>query len=136
MQPTTTRFTFRTSRQVPRLGVMLVGWGGNNGSTLTAAVLANRLRLTWPTRTGRKVGAVGAGGGKGGEDSEGRGRLRRCGRPDSQPPLGTRAAAGACGGGGVACGICWSRGAWPRPLNTLLFCHLPPAPRRQTIMAR
>lgn len=57
MQPTTTRFTFRTARQVPRLGVMLVGWGGNNGSTLTAAVLANRLRLTWPTRTGRKVGA-------------------------------------------------------------------------------
>lgn len=35
---------------------MLVGWGGNNGSTLTAAVLANRLRLSWPTRTGRKVG--------------------------------------------------------------------------------
>lgn len=60
MQPTATRFTFRTARQVPRLGVMLVGWGGNNGSTLTAAVLANRLRLTWPTRTGRKVGAVAA----------------------------------------------------------------------------
>lgn len=54
--PTSTRFTFRTARQVPRLGVMLVGWGGNNGSTLTAAVLANRLRLSWPTRTGRKVG--------------------------------------------------------------------------------
>lgn len=54
--PTSTRFTFRTVRQVPRLGVMLVGWGGNNGSTLTAAVLANRLRLSWPTRTGRKVG--------------------------------------------------------------------------------
>uniref|UniRef100_A0A667G925 Inositol-3-phosphate synthase 1 n=3 Tax=Lynx TaxID=13124 RepID=A0A667G925_LYNCA len=52
--PTSTRFTFRTVRQVPRLGVMLVGWGGNNGSTLTAAVLANRLRLSWPTRTGRK----------------------------------------------------------------------------------
>lgn len=54
-----TRFTFRTARQVPRLGVMLVGWGGNNGSTLTAAVLANRLRLSWPTRTGRKVGGSG-----------------------------------------------------------------------------
>lgn len=54
VRPTATRFTFRTARQVPRLGVMLVGWGGNNGSTLTAAVLANRLRLTWPTRTGRK----------------------------------------------------------------------------------
>ena len=46
---------------MPRLGVMLVGWGGNNGSTLTAAVLANRLRLSWPTRTGRKVGGVGWG---------------------------------------------------------------------------
>lgn len=56
MHPSSTRFTFRTARQVPRLGVMLVGWGGNNGSTLTAAVLANRLRLSWPTRTGRKVG--------------------------------------------------------------------------------
>uniref|UniRef100_A0A3Q1MFY6 Inositol-3-phosphate synthase 1 n=1 Tax=Bos taurus TaxID=9913 RepID=A0A3Q1MFY6_BOVIN len=56
VHPTSTRFTFRTARQVPRLGVMLVGWGGNNGSTLTAAVLANRLRLSWPTRTGRKVG--------------------------------------------------------------------------------
>uniref|UniRef100_A0ABK0L3F4 Inositol-3-phosphate synthase 1 n=1 Tax=Rattus norvegicus TaxID=10116 RepID=A0ABK0L3F4_RAT len=53
VRPTATRFTFRTARQVPRLGVMLVGWGGNNGSTLTAAVLANRLRLTWPTRTRR-----------------------------------------------------------------------------------
>lgn len=56
VHPSATRFTFRTARQVPRLGVMLVGWGGNNGSTLTAAVLANRLRLSWPTRTGRKVG--------------------------------------------------------------------------------
>lgn len=60
VHPTSTRFTFRTARQVPRLGVMLVGWGGNNGSTLTAAVLANRLRLSWPTRSGRKVGAGGA----------------------------------------------------------------------------
>uniref|UniRef100_A0A2I3MFJ2 Inositol-3-phosphate synthase 1 n=2 Tax=Papio anubis TaxID=9555 RepID=A0A2I3MFJ2_PAPAN len=54
VHPTSTRFTFRTARQVPRLGVMLVGWGGNNGSTFTAAVLANRLRLSWPTRSGRK----------------------------------------------------------------------------------
>uniref|UniRef100_A0A2K5R666 Inositol-3-phosphate synthase 1 n=1 Tax=Cebus imitator TaxID=2715852 RepID=A0A2K5R666_CEBIM len=54
VHPTTMRFTFRTARQVSRLGVMLVGWDGNNGSTLTAAVLANRLRLSWPTRSGRK----------------------------------------------------------------------------------
>ena len=31
---------------------MLVGWGGNNGSTVTAAVLANRLALTWLTKDG------------------------------------------------------------------------------------
>lgn len=47
--------TFRTERKVPRLGVMLVGWGGNNGTTVTAAVLANKLGLTWRTKTGLKV---------------------------------------------------------------------------------
>jgi len=31
---------------------MLVGWGGNNGSTVTSAVLANKLGLSWPTKTG------------------------------------------------------------------------------------
>ncbi len=31
---------------------MLVGWGGNNGSTLTASLIANRDGLTWKTRTG------------------------------------------------------------------------------------
>ncbi len=31
---------------------MLVGWGGNNGSTLTAALEANRRKLEWRTRTG------------------------------------------------------------------------------------
>ncbi|XP_038628784.1 inositol-3-phosphate synthase 1 [Tachyglossus aculeatus] len=52
--PSSTRFTFRTERHVPRLGVMLVGWGGNNGSTVTAAVLANRLHLSWMTKAGKK----------------------------------------------------------------------------------
>lgn len=31
---------------------MLVGWGGNNGSTFTAAILANKQGLSWPTRRG------------------------------------------------------------------------------------
>ncbi|XP_040916887.1 inositol-3-phosphate synthase 1-A-like [Toxotes jaculatrix] len=52
--PRATEMTFRTERHVPRLGVMLVGWGGNNGSTVTAAVLANKLGLTWMTKTGMK----------------------------------------------------------------------------------
>uniref|UniRef100_A0A671LUC9 inositol-3-phosphate synthase n=1 Tax=Sinocyclocheilus anshuiensis TaxID=1608454 RepID=A0A671LUC9_9TELE len=52
--PSSTEFIFRTERKVPRLGVMLVGWGGNNGTTVTAAVLANKLGLTWKTKTGLK----------------------------------------------------------------------------------
>jgi myo-inositol-1-phosphate synthase len=31
---------------------MLVGLGGNNGSTFTAGVLANRKNLTWETKNG------------------------------------------------------------------------------------
>ncbi|KAJ8277271.1 hypothetical protein GJAV_G00073380 [Gymnothorax javanicus] len=52
--PSSVRFTFRTERAVPRLGVMLVGWGGNNGSTVTAAVLANQMGLSWRTKDGVK----------------------------------------------------------------------------------
>ncbi|KAI3367569.1 hypothetical protein L3Q82_026415, partial [Scortum barcoo] len=52
--PHTSELTFRTERRVPKLGVMLVGWGGNNGSTVTGAVLANKLGLTWRTKTGVK----------------------------------------------------------------------------------
>ncbi|CAL8284296.1 unnamed protein product [Lota lota] len=55
VSPCTHELTFRTERAVPRLGVMLVGWGGNNGTTVTAAVLANRLGLTWTTKTGEKM---------------------------------------------------------------------------------
>ena len=43
-----------TERKVPRLGVMLVGLGGNNGSTFTAGVLANKNNLTWATRNGEQ----------------------------------------------------------------------------------
>lgn len=40
-----------TEKQVPKLGVMLVGLGGNNGSTFVAGILANKKKMTWPTRT-------------------------------------------------------------------------------------
>jgi len=45
---------FHTQRRVPKTGVMLVGWGGNNGTTMTAGILANRLGLKWHTRTGER----------------------------------------------------------------------------------
>lgn len=40
--PVSQTYEFRTERKVPKLGVMLVGWGGNNGTTLTAGILANK----------------------------------------------------------------------------------------------
>lgn len=52
VRPETTELSIRTDRQVPRLGLMLVGWGGNNGSTITAALEANKRALEWRTRTG------------------------------------------------------------------------------------
>lgn len=55
VMPSSTEFIFRTEKKVPKLGVMLVGWGGNNGTTVTAAVLANKLGLTWKTKTGVQV---------------------------------------------------------------------------------
>ncbi|EMD00839.1 hypothetical protein BAUCODRAFT_29215 [Baudoinia panamericana UAMH 10762] len=50
--PKETRHNFRTSTKTSKLGVMLVGWGGNNGSTITAGIIANRRGLAWETRQG------------------------------------------------------------------------------------
>ena len=50
--PKETVYNFKVERKVGRVGVMLVGWGGNNGSTVTAGLLANRRRLIWDTREG------------------------------------------------------------------------------------
>lgn len=49
-----TQYKFKTNLNVPKLGVMLVGWGGNNGSTLTASILANKKNLKWKTKEGEK----------------------------------------------------------------------------------
>jgi myo-inositol-1-phosphate synthase len=35
--------------------MMLVGWGGNNGSTVTAGIIANRRGLVWDTREGQRA---------------------------------------------------------------------------------
>ena len=34
--------TIATASQVPKLGLLMVGLGGNNGSTLTAGLLAHK----------------------------------------------------------------------------------------------
>lgn len=51
-RPVDRGFTFRTERRVPRTGVMIVGWGGNNGTTVTGGIIANREGLTWRTKAG------------------------------------------------------------------------------------
>ena len=52
--PKQQKFTFKTTTKVPKTGVMLIGWGGNNGSTLTSGVLANRHNLKWMTKRGEQ----------------------------------------------------------------------------------
>lgn len=42
----------KTNKNVPKLGVMLVGLGGNNGSTFTAGVIANKKKIRWDSRNG------------------------------------------------------------------------------------
>ena len=44
--------TFKTETTVPKLGVMLVGLGGNNGCTSVAGILANKMKMTWDTKEG------------------------------------------------------------------------------------
>ncbi|KAJ4306225.1 Myo-inositol-1-phosphate synthase [Collariella sp. IMI 366227] len=50
--PRETVYDFKVDTTLPKLGVMLVGWGGNNGSTITAGIIANRRNLVWDTRNG------------------------------------------------------------------------------------
>lgn len=53
--PKETVYEFKVDRKVPKTGVMLVGWGGNNGTTVTAGIIANRRGLTWDTREGPRI---------------------------------------------------------------------------------
>lgn len=54
VSPKQEMYEFVTDKRVPKLGVMLVGWGGNNGTTVTAGVLANRDGVSWETRKGMR----------------------------------------------------------------------------------
>eukprot|EP00667_Euglena_gracilis_P006387 EG_transcript_6431 len=54
VRPKTIRLNFRTQRRVPKTGVMFVGWGGNNGSTVTGGLIANRLNIHWRTKAGMR----------------------------------------------------------------------------------
>lgn len=52
VKPVITKMQFKTEKKVGKVGVMLVGLGGNNGCTCVAGAIANKLGLTWETKEG------------------------------------------------------------------------------------
>lgn len=42
----------KTLKTVPKVGFMMIGLGGNNGTTVTAGILANKKKLKWETKRG------------------------------------------------------------------------------------
>ncbi len=50
VKPVLHNYNFRTQLCPRRTGLLLVGIGGNNGSTVLGATIANREKLTWRTR--------------------------------------------------------------------------------------
>jgi len=55
VRPKTTEYVFKTERKVPKTGVMIVGLGGNNGTTVTGGLLAHKLGLKWNTKEGERT---------------------------------------------------------------------------------
>ena len=53
--PKESAYDFKVDRKVGKVGMMLVGWGGNNGTTVTAGIIANRDGLVWDTREGKRA---------------------------------------------------------------------------------
>jgi len=54
-KPKSVEYQFKTVRKAPKMGLLLVGWGGNNGSTTTAGILANKMKMSWETKNGTKT---------------------------------------------------------------------------------
>lgn len=52
MKPVEIKHDIQVDHKRPKLGVMMVGWGGNNGTIFTAGIIANRKKLSWTTKYG------------------------------------------------------------------------------------
>lgn len=48
--PQTHKYQFKTQLKPQKTGLLLVGIGGNNGSTVVGAAIANREQMEWKTR--------------------------------------------------------------------------------------
>ncbi|ODV87777.1 hypothetical protein CANARDRAFT_20511 [[Candida] arabinofermentans NRRL YB-2248] len=52
VKPVEEDYQFKVDLKVPKVGIMLVGLGGNNGTTFVASVLANKNKLQFHTKEG------------------------------------------------------------------------------------
>lgn len=50
--PTATEYEFKVDLTTPKTGLMLVGLGGNNGTTLIGAILANKKKISFENKEG------------------------------------------------------------------------------------
>lgn len=48
------KYSFKTKRNCGKVGLMLVGMGGNNGTTIIGGLLANKHKITWRTKKGEQ----------------------------------------------------------------------------------
>lgn len=45
-------YQFKTEKDIGKVGLMMVGFGGNNGSTILGGIIANSKKLEWNTKKG------------------------------------------------------------------------------------
>jgi len=50
--PVAQDYKFKVDKRIPKMGLMMIGLGGNNGTTVTAGILANKHHLKWHDRVG------------------------------------------------------------------------------------
>lgn len=55
VSPQQAKFIFQTKTALPRMGLMIVGLGGNNGTTVTAGIIANREKITWRVKNKQRA---------------------------------------------------------------------------------
>lgn len=46
------KYHFRTDKDIGKVGLLMVGFGGNNGSTILGGIIANKEKLEWNTKKG------------------------------------------------------------------------------------
>jgi len=51
VEPVQKKYNFKTERNIGKVGVLLIGLGGNNGSTVCGTIIANQLGLEWKKRS-------------------------------------------------------------------------------------